>query len=58
MNDPQNERKYEFSFKVKCKGTIDNNKYFYTERDEIKEELKKSLEELDGYYGDLEIEEL
>lgn len=55
---PFNEKSYEFSYVVTCKGTFHNDKYFNSElrflKETIKDIMKDSLEDLSS----IEIKEL
>jgi hypothetical protein len=58
MNDPQDEKKYEFTFKVHVKGSIENDRFFAENLDTIKIECKETIEKELSDFGSINIEEL
>lgn len=44
MNDPTNERDYEFSFKITCKGSLQDNKIFSYVLEEMKNDFKEVVQ--------------
>jgi hypothetical protein len=58
MNDPQDEKKYEFSFKITCKGSLPNGKDFGKMIENMKIDFKEILELNIEDFGSIEIEEL
>lgn len=61
MNDPQNEKKYEFAYKITCKGSLPNTKWFSKELRHLEEQFREYLDDLEKElcdFGSIEIEEV
>lgn len=58
MNAPYDEKKYEFSFKVTCKGSLPNTKWFRKDLKDLEEQFIEILEKELSDFGSIEIEKV